>query len=75
MAKSAIRAICDQLLEDPFVGKALKNDLEGFYSVRHNRYRVIYRIDSKARLLIIEYVGLRHSVYDLFTKLVKSRRQ
>ena len=72
--KASIRALCDLLLNDPFIGKLLKGDLEGFYSVRHNRYRVIYRVDIEKNLLIIEYVGHRFNVYDLFSKLVKGRK-
>lgn len=72
--KTAIRSLCDLLLENPFMGKSLSRELAGFYSIRHNRYRVIYRVDPANRLIIIEFVGRRDNVYDLFSQLIKTRK-
>lgn len=73
--KPFIRALTDELVDNPYSGKALKYDLEGYYSIRHNRYRVIYAIDVKKAEIIIEYVGSRESVYDLFTRLKQEAKK
>lgn len=74
-AKAPIHALIDKLPAEPSLGKPLRNELEGFYSIRHNRYRVIYEIDGDARLIIIHYVGLRQSVYDLFERFIQTGRR
>lgn len=70
-AKSSVRALTDEILADPSLGKALKDELNGFYSVRHNRYRIIYEVDLKRHLIVIEYVGLRGNIYEAFARLKK----
>jgi mRNA interferase RelE/StbE len=72
-AKPHIRKLCDEILEDPTIGKSLKGDLVGYYSLRHAHYRIIYTHDVRQKLIIIEYVGLRRSIYQLFAELQKLR--
>lgn len=72
--KRALRALTDQLAAHPFLGKPLQGDLEGFWSVRHQRYRVVYEIDEKYRRIIIAYLGKRENVYTQFEKLIALQR-
>ncbi|MBI2335974.1 MAG: type II toxin-antitoxin system RelE/ParE family toxin [Deltaproteobacteria bacterium] len=67
--KAALRALTDKILENPYLGKPLQRELQGYYSIRHSHYRVIYSLQKERRLVIIEYVGLRRSVYNLFFEL------
>lgn len=69
--KSQLRRACDELCLTPHVGKPLREELEGFYSWRHTRYRIIYKIDVKKSWVIIEYLGSRKDVYRLFGELQK----
>ena len=46
------------LAEDPFLGKALKADLEGLYSYRVGDYRIIY--DIVRRSLIVQVLKVMH---------------
>lgn len=69
--KPALRALTDRLTADPYLGKALTQDLLGFYSIKHNRYRVIYEIDVRRGFVIIHFLGQRENVYDVFSKLLK----
>ncbi len=63
--KSAIRASIKSLVEKPYSGKRLERELSGYYSVRVNRYRVIYQVNEKQRLIEIYYVGHRKDIYQL----------
>lgn len=73
-AKSAIRALADLLVLNPYLGKALHSELEGYRSVRHSRYRLIYDLDEAKKFIIINFVGKRDNVYDLFRDLTQPKR-
>lgn len=66
--KQPLRALIDELAKNPYLGKPLRADLDGFWSVRHQRYRVIYTIESK--YISIAYLGKRENVYSQFEKLL-----
>jgi mRNA-degrading endonuclease RelE of RelBE toxin-antitoxin system len=53
---SALRA----LLADPYAGKALLRELDGLYSYRVRRYRIVYELATTRRELRIIARGLRH---------------
>lgn len=72
MAKPYLRAVTDKLEQNPYLGKPLQRELKGYYSVRHNHYRVIYSINPNKKQLVIEYLGLRRDVYELFSRFLKN---
>ena len=51
----------DALREDPRLGKPLRRELEGLWSARVGRYRVIYRWSG--RDLAVVLVGPRATIY------------
>ena len=51
------------LAEDPFIGKALKADLEGLYSYRVGYYRIIYDIIRRSLIIQVLKVMHRREVY------------
>lgn len=73
--KGAIRSILDDLKTDPFLGKALQGDFIGLRSLRFKRYRVIYRVDAKHRVLQILLAGQRTNIYDELSRALKSLGQ
>ena len=59
------RAI-ETLLEKPAFGKnikMLKGELEGKFRLRVGKYRIVYRIESDKKIVIIEDIGVRENVY------------
>ena len=48
---------------DPFQGKKLEGDFDGFFAIRIWPYRVIYAIDRKIVTVTIVRVGHRQGVY------------
>jgi mRNA-degrading endonuclease RelE of RelBE toxin-antitoxin system len=47
--KRKLRAALADILDDPTCGKALKEDLEGYWSLRLGRSRIIYRLTKGRR--------------------------
>jgi mRNA-degrading endonuclease RelE of RelBE toxin-antitoxin system len=65
VAAAAAELIHGPLLEQPYrVGKALHRELTGLHSARlATEWRIIYTIDEVARLVTVETIQHRSSVY------------
>jgi mRNA-degrading endonuclease RelE of RelBE toxin-antitoxin system len=64
VAATACEFITGPLLLDPHrIGKRLLPPMDDRFSARRGTYRVIYRIDDKARLVTVVHVAHRRDVY------------
>jgi len=70
--KKKVKAILQALLLDPFLGKALRDELEGLRSSRVSNYRVVYRV-SEDRLIEIVAIGPRVSIYGDTLRLIQRK--
>jgi len=68
--KRKIRAALEMILENPTIGKALKEELEGLWSFRVGKFRIIYRVSGNKTLDIIA-IGPRMNIYRETFYLVK----
>jgi len=48
---------------DPYLGKPLKGELSGKWSLRTGDYRIVYTIDEQKKTLTLLSVGHRKTVY------------
>ena len=63
-AAAAYEFITGPLLVDPYrIGKRLLPPMDDRFSARRGTYRVIYRIDDKARVVTVVDVTHRRDVY------------
>ena len=58
--KRKVRAALQALVEDPYAGKALRKELQGFRSYRVGRFRIIYRLGKDVELVAF---GPRDAIY------------
>ena len=58
--KAAVRAIAT----DPQCGVPLLRELDGLWKYRVRRYRIVYAIDRKARVIRLMALGHRRLVYE-----------
>ena len=64
MAAAVVELITGPLLNNPRrLGVALRNELDGLWSVRRGTYRLVYRVDDDRREVVILRVGHRRDVY------------
>jgi mRNA interferase RelE/StbE len=64
VAAAAYEFITGPLLRDPHrIGKRLLPPMDDRFSARRGTYRVIYRIDDKARVVTVVDVAHRRDVY------------
>ncbi|MGQ0557744.1 MAG: type II toxin-antitoxin system RelE family toxin [Nitrospiraceae bacterium] len=69
LIKSAIRAIA----ADPECGEPLKRELDGLRKYRVRRFRMIYGVDQKKRIIRLMAVGHRQSVYEELTERIRQK--
>jgi len=68
--KRKVRAGLEAILDEPAVGKPLRDELEGLRSLRVGRLRVVYRV-GKGRVIDVISVGPRRSIYEETFRLVR----
>lgn len=59
--RRGIRQTLKELGQNPYVGKPLSDELEGYWSVAHFRYRVVYQFDDK--YIVVFAIEHRSTVY------------
>ena len=68
--RKQLKEIFKKLYENPYLGKALRNELVNFRSLKMKRYRVIYQIDNRNKEAIIYAIGHRRDIYEIITEFV-----
>lgn len=65
-ARSLIkRAIEERLTLDPIrLGKPLRHSLKGFRRLRVSDYRVVYRIETEERIVVVVAIKHRKDIYE-----------
>ena len=61
--KQYIRRALDDIREDPWVGKSLRDELLGFYSFRTRRFRIVYQIQRSTITVVVIGIGPRETIY------------
>ena len=67
--KGAHRAVA----ANPATGEPLRGDLKGLWKFRVRRYRVVYALDRRARVVRVFAVGHRRGIYEAVAELVRRR--
>ena len=62
--KRSVREALRGLSRNPTAGEPLRRELQGLWKYRVRRYRVVYAIEPKRRVLRILAVGLRVEIYE-----------
>jgi len=68
--KRKIKSALKHIIDNPGVGKSLKDELRGLKSFEVSRFRVIYRISSKNIIKIIT-IGPRKTIYEETYRVMK----
>jgi len=72
--KKKIKVSLQMILLSPYIGKALKDELEGLRSFRLSRFRIVYRISTKKQIEIIA-VGPRERIYMETLRLLSKEKR
>lgn len=69
--KHKIRSALDDILEDPAIGKKLREELAGLRSCRIGRFRIVYKIAGNVIELVA--IGPRTTIYEETWRRVRQR--
>jgi len=72
--KRSIRAALRALGADPDLGEPLVGELEGFWKYRVRRFRIVYALERRRRIIRVVAVGHRRAIYDEAAALVRRNR-
>ena len=67
--EGALRAVATH----PATGEPLRGNLKGLWKFRVRRYRVVYALDRRARVVRVFAVGHRRGIYEAVAELVRRR--
>jgi mRNA-degrading endonuclease RelE of RelBE toxin-antitoxin system len=73
--KQSIKRAIRSLSADPFAGARLIGELAGLWSFKVRRFRIIYELDRKARVLRIFAIGRRGEVYEQLADQLRRVRE
>ena len=62
--KRSVKQALRSLSADPFSGAPLIRELAGLWKFKVRRFRIIYELDRKARIMPIFAIGHRREVYE-----------
>lgn len=62
--KRGIKEALRSLSADPFAGAPLIGELTGLWRIKVRRFRIVYELDRKGRVLRIFAIGHRREVYE-----------
>lgn len=54
----------ESLASNPYLGKPLRGELKGYYSLRVGNYRIIYTVEEKSRTVVLRAAGHRRGIYN-----------
>jgi mRNA interferase RelE/StbE len=70
--KRRVRSALADVVEDPSIGKSLREDLAGLRSCRVGRFRIVYQVSDAAIEIIA--VGPRRTIYEETLRRVRKGR-
>jgi mRNA interferase RelE/StbE len=73
LLKKRVRAALEEILSDPYCGKALKEELAGLRSFRIKRFRIIYKVSSKKEVNIVA-LGPRKYIYEETYRIIQKEK-
>ena len=73
--KRSIRQALRSLSADPFAGAPLMRELSGLWKYKVRRFRIIYELDRKARVIRIYASDHRREVYEELAARLRQARE
>jgi mRNA interferase RelE/StbE len=74
--KRGIKQALRSLSADPFAGTPLIGELTGLWRVKVRRFRIVYELDRKARVIRVFAIGHRRKVYEeMADRLLQGRER
>ncbi len=73
--KRSVKAAIRTLAPDPHAGDPLMKELQGLWKFRVKRFRIVYDIDPRRRMLRIVGIVHRRRIYEQLTDVMHHRKR
>ena len=73
--KRGIKQAIRSLSTDPFAGTPLIGKLSGFWRIKIRRFRIVYEVDRRARVIRIFAIAHRREIYEEIVERLRPRRE
>jgi mRNA interferase RelE/StbE len=67
--KKKLKTAVQSIIDDPYAGKALVDELSGLRSYRVSRFRIIYRVMQEKQIEVVA-IGPRDRIYEETYRLI-----
>jgi len=74
LLKKRVKTALEEICNDPYCGKALKEELAGLRSFRIKRFRIIYKVSSKKEIIIVA-LGPRKYIYEETFRIIQKHKK
>lgn len=69
--KRSIKSALRLLSANPQSGVPLVKELDGYWKYRVNRFRIVYAIDGKTKILRVVAIGHRQGIYEKVARFLQ----
>jgi mRNA interferase RelE/StbE len=73
--KRGVKQALRSLSVDPFAGTLLIGELTGLWRIKVRRFRIVYELDRKPRMIRIFAIGHRREVYEEIADRLRQGRE
>jgi len=74
LLKKRVKAALSQISNEPYCGKAFKEELSGLRSYRIKRFRIIYKASKKKQIDIVA-LGPRKYIYEETFRIIRKNKE
>jgi mRNA-degrading endonuclease RelE of RelBE toxin-antitoxin system len=67
--KALLKKKLKKLKDAPAIGRPLLKQLSGYYSLRTNKLRIIYKVFREKQILEVHYMGPRRDLYEIVNQM------
>lgn len=61
------------LADNPYYGSAYKGDLEGYYKIKWESFRIVYTVVKESKKIVITAIRPRDIIYDRDKEMIRKR--
>ena len=62
--KKDAKKVLNEFAKNPHIGKELQRELSGFRSYRFLRYRIVYKINTDDKVVVVWAISHRSDIYE-----------
>lgn len=75
LLKANVKSALKLIIDEPYGGKPLKDELDGLRSLRVKKFRIVYRLSTEKHAIEIIAIGPRKYIYEETFRIIKKENR